>query len=382
MGSKSEKTRATRRILGTIEKRENGRFRLRYTDPNGRRVTAGTYTSRQAAEVELSRIVWSIESGDYSKRAATQIGDLDSKTATLRQLAEYWRTTKTRNGQPLAITTLREYERLVVNVLASFADTPVRLITAGQIEKWWGPEHLRAPNQAAKAYKHLKTLMAFAVKRNWIRESPCVIEGATSYRPAMRPEVPTAEQVEIMLRESSEPFDVVVALAAWGGLRKGEIFELRRRDLSFIESEGETFALVQIERAVTWDKRQAITKVPKTEGSIRAVTLPAFLTEMFKRHLATVAAFPDALLFERRPGTNEQWSGYQLRPEWERVRAVAGFKGSFHSLRSYALTEFAQLNPTLFELMVRGGHRNVKTAMGYQRATGREIELLRGLSRG
>jgi integrase len=277
---------------------------------------------------------------------------------------------------------LREYERLIANVLTSFADAPVRSITAGQIEKWWGPEHLRAPNQTAKAYKHLKTLMDFAVKRNWIRESPCVIEGATSYRPAKRPEIPTREQVEIMCRESREPFDVIIALAAWGGFRKGEILELRRRDFDFVESKGQTWTSVSVERAVTWDKGQATVKVPKTEGSIRTVYLPEFLTELVKRHLATVAAYPDALLFERRPGSNEQWSTYQLRPEWERVRAIAGFNGRFHSLRGFALTEFAQLGGTLFDLMSRGGHRNVKTAMDYQRATGREIELLRGLSRG
>lgn len=368
--------------MGTIEKRPNGRYRLRYTDPDGRRVTAGTYSSKQAAAVELGRIQWAIESGEYSRRVATQIGDLDAKTATLRQLAEQWRTTKTKNGQPLAPTTLREYERLIVNVLSSFADVPVRSITTGQIEKWWGPEHLRAPNQAAKAYKHLKTLMAFAVKRNWIRESPCVIEGATSYRPAKRPEIPTGEQVEIMLQESAEPFDLIIALAAWGGLRKGEIFELRRRDIELVEHKGETFTRVKIERAVTWNNRQAIVKVPKTEGSIRNVVLPSFLTDIVKRHLATVAAFPDALLFERRPGSNEQWGESQLRPEWERVRAIAGFKGRFHSLRGFALTVFAQQGATLHELMSRGGHRNVKTAMDYQRETGREFDLVSGLSRG
>ena len=382
MVSSNEAKRAPRRGMGTIEKRGNGRYRLRYTDPDGRRVTSGTFNSKQIAEVQLSRIVQAIESGEYSRRVATQIGDLDSKTATLRQLGEQWRATKTKNGQPLAITTLREYERLIANVLTSFADIPVRLITPGQIEKWWGPEHLRAPNQAAKAYKHLKTLMDFAVRRHWIRESPCVIEGATSYRPAMRPETPNREQVDVMVREAREPFDVIIALAAWGGFRKGEILELRRRDFVFLEDQGETYTRVSIDRAVTWDKLQAFTKVPKTEGSIRTVTLPAFLTELIKRHLATVAAYPDALLFERGSGSNEHWSSYKLRPEWERVRAVAGYTGTFHSFRSFAMTEFAQLGGTLFEIMSRGGHRNAKTAMLYQRATGREIDLLRTLSRG
>jgi integrase len=382
MASKGEKTRASRSPIGTIEKRENGRYRVRYTDPGGRRVTAGTYASKQLAQAQLNRIQFAIESGEYSKRTASKIGDLDSKTATLRELAEHWRSTQLKGGRPLAISTLKEYERLIVNVLSSMADSPVRSITPGQIEKWWRPEHLRAPNQASKAYKHLKTLMSFAVERRWIMESPCVIKGATSYRPASRPEAPTREQVNIMIESAAEPFKVVMALAAWGGFRKGELFELRRKDLEFLEDQGETWTRVRIERAVTWDKTVAIVKVPKTEGSIRTITLPLFMTDLLKRHLATVAAFPEALLFEKRPGTNEHWSEFQLRQYWEPARAVAGFNGRFHSLRTFALTEFGQLGPSMVELLNRGGHRNVDVAMRYQRDTGREIELLRRLPNG
>jgi integrase len=185
-----------------------------------------------------------------------------------------------------------------------------------------------------------------------------------------------------MIETAAEPFDVVIALAAWAGFRKGEIFELRRKDVEFLEDQGETWARVRIERAVTWDKKIASVKVPKTEASIRTITLPLFMTDLLKRHLATVAAFPEALLFERRPGTNEHWTTYQLRPNWEPVRAAAGFNGRFHSLRAYALTEFGQLSPSLFELLNRGGHRNVDVAMRYQRDTGREIELLRRLPNG
>jgi integrase len=185
-----------------------------------------------------------------------------------------------------------------------------------------------------------------------------------------------------MIESAAAPFDVVIALAAWGGFRKGELFELRRKDVEFLEDQGETWTRIRIQRAVTWDNRLAIVKVPKTEGSIRTITLPLFMTDLLKKHLATVAAFPEALLFERRPGTNEQWTEYQLRPLWEPARAAAGFNGRFHSLRTFALTEFGQLGPSMVELLNRGGHRNVDVAMRYQRDTGREIELLRRLSNG
>lgn len=382
MVSKTETGRGSRRIVGNITKRSNGRYRLRYTDPTGRRVSGGHFQTKQLAELELARIVVAIESGNYAKRAATKIGDLDSKTATLRELAEHWRETRVNNGQPLSPKTLGEYERLISNVLTPFADAPVRSITAGQIEKWWKPEHRRAPNQASKAYKHLKTLMDYALKRRWITESPCLIEGATSYRPAMRPQIPTREQVEIMIRDAPEPFNVVLSLAAWGGFRKGEIFALRRKDVTFEMAEGLVFPRVRVERAVTWVDRAAIEKTPKTEGSIRDVILPPELVPVLKAHLKSVAAYPDALLFDRAPGSGEHWLEYQLNPLWRAARDGAGYSGTFHSLRAFAGTTFAQSGATTFETMDRLGHRNIKTAMAYQRATGRDRELVKGLLNG
>jgi integrase len=374
-------TRSPRKGLGSIEKLPSGRYRVRFTDPQGRRVSGGTFITKQLAELRLSELIFSIQSGNYAKRAATRIGDLDSKTATLRELAEHWRETRLRQGQPLAATTLHEYERLISNVLAPFADMPVRSITAGQIEKWWKPEHKRAPRQANAAYKHLKTLTDYALKRRWITDSPCLIEGATSYRAAARPGIATWEQVTIMVRESPEPFNVVLSLAAGGGLRKGEIFALKRKDVEFETVKGETRVFVRVERAVTWTDRGTFEKTPKTEGSIRTVELPPELVPVLKGHLKSVAAYPDALLFERRPGSGEHWLEFQMKPVWDKVRAAAGYEGRFHSLRTFAATTFAQNGGTVMETMDRLGSRNLKTYAAYQRATGRG-ELVKGLWRG
>ena len=56
----------------------------------------------------------------------------------------------------------------------------------------------------------------------------------------------------------------------------------------------------------------------------------------------------------------------------------AGRRGGSTRL-TFAATEFAKLNPTSQELMDRFGHRDIKTAMRYQRSTGRDAELLRKL---
>ena len=223
--------------------------------------------------------------------------------------------------------------------------------------------------------------MTYAQKRHWIALNPCDIERGTAYTPK-EPPAPTTKQIEIMVENAPEPFRTILIFGAFGGLRKGEILELRRKDISIVKEGGMKFVRLNISRAVIWDKGEAIVSEPKTQAGIRSLLMPLETTEEIVRHLKSISISPEALLFPRKPGSEEHWGEYQLKPYWEKVRELAGFKGRFHSLRAYASTEFAKLNPTDRELMERFGHRNLATAQKYQRTTGREAQLLRGAGNG
>ena len=371
---------AAKRGLGSIRKLPSGKYQVRFTDPNGDRRTARTtFATKAAAEFELTRIRGAIESGTWHVDESPKAGDLDPRTITLRELGRHWRAQQVSSkGNPLSPTTLREYQRLIESTLVTFADQPIRSITRQHVENWRAPELKRAPNQTVKAYKHLKTLMTWAQKRSWIAVNPCDIERGSAYTPS-EPTAPTKQQVEIMLDSASDQFKVVIALAAYGGLRKGEILELRRKDLVAIEDQGERWVQVSISRGVVWDGNKAVVRKPKSDAGVRTLLLPLSVSELVLAHLRTIPIDPESLLFARRTQSNDHWGKYDLNPLWRKVRAQAGFQGRFHSLRTFAATEFAKLNPTSQELMDRFGHRDIKTAMRYQRSTGRDAELLRRL---
>lgn len=371
---------AKRRGIGSIRKLPSGNYQIRFTDPDGiRRTARRTFRTKALAEVEFSKITKSIDEGTWHQEQTPQPGTLDPKTTTLKMLASHWRDQQVSSkGLPLSPNTLREYQRLIESTLATFAEKPIRSITRQQIESWRAPELKRAPNQTVKAYKHLKTLMTFAHKRNWISTNPCDLERGSAYTPR-EPEAPSAAQVQIMLESAEWPFDVVIALAAFGGLRKGEILELRRKDIEVLDEGSEKWVRVNVTRGVIWDRTVPIVRMPKTDAGIRSVLLPMSVTEIVTRHLNSVPIDPEALLFSRNPERNLHWGEYDLNPKWRKVRAQAGFFGRFHSLRTFAATEFAKLSPTSQELMDRFGHKDIKTAMRYQRSTGREAELLRRL---
>ena len=371
----------TKRGQGSIRKLQSGRYQVRFTDPNGvRRSAKITFSKKFLAEAELQRVRGAIEAGTWHVDETASPGDLDPKTLTLVELGAYWRAQRVNSrGQQLSPNTLGEYERLITSTLAQFTDKPIRQITRQQIETWRAPEIKRAPNQTVKAYKHLKSLLDFAEKRHWIAKSPCDIERGTSYAPDEKPNVPSSEQVGIMLDSSNGAFKAVLALAILGGLRKGEILELRRKDLETVLVDGEKWFEVNVARGVIWERAKAIVRQPKTQTGIRRVLLPPTANAILTAHLKTVGISPNSLLFTRNAALNEHWGEFQINPEWRRVRQIAGYAGRFHSLRAFAATEFAKTGATTQELMDRFGHKDVLTAMRYQRSTGREAQLLQRL---
>jgi integrase len=305
---------------------------------------------------------------------------VDPKKLTLAELAKIWRDQRVNGkGQPLSPNTLAEYQRLIESTLRSFAGKRIREITTQQIEAWRTPEITRAPNQTIKAYKHLLTLMSWAHRRAWIASNPCVIERGTAYTPS-EPPIPTPDQVRVMAENAPQPFKAVWALATFGGLRKGEILELRRKDIEIVRDGEERWIVVSVSRGVIWQKGEAIVRAPKTRAGVRIITLPLEASPILQEHLKSVSIDPEALLFAKDPGSKQHWSKDQLNPYWKKLRALAGFPHRFHSLRAYHLTHYALTNATLREIMDRGGHSDIKTAMRYQKTTGRETELLRKMN--
>lgn len=370
--------RGEKRAIGSIRKLPSGRYQMRFTDPAGVVRSGGTFTTKALAESKLNQIQYQIETGAFYQAQAVEAGDLDPKTVTLSELASYWRGIRVnRKGEPLAPKTAAEYERLIESTLSDLKSKPIRSITSGQIERWWRPEYARAPRQTNAAYKHLNTLFEWAVKRKLLPANPCDIDGATSYQ-AARPIAPTDEQVRLMIETADERFRAVVALAAFGGLRKGEIYALTRSDIEVIDGD-EQDVFVNITKSITWHDTEAIVKPPKTSGSVRVVALPPRAHEPIIQRLSEIDSKPDTLLFPRSEQENEPMRESQLRNEWERVRGIAGFSGRFHDLRTYAATEYGKTGATAAELMARFGHRDIRTAQLYQRTTGRERDLVRKL---
>lgn len=102
-------------------------------------------------------------------------------------------------------------------------------------------------------------------------------------------------------------YPAAVTLAAWSGLRFGELFALARRHVDL------DAGTVRVERALEQVPGKPITfGKPKTDKSRRLVHLPGFVLAALREHMAEhVEAAPDALLF---PKINAYQHGQNITP--------------------------------------------------------------------
>jgi integrase len=364
---------------GNIRKLTSGRYQVRFTDQNGQRRSFGTFESKKAATDALRLALTQVEFETYQPEKARQLKA--GKSITLAQAAERYRELGTRGGKPLSPRTLFEYQCYISRDLGHLAKKPIAAITQEDVEAWWikvgekGTLTLRS-----KVYSHLKSITRFALRKGWISADPCQIRGGGQAPSPMSVNIPSVLQVRIMIDTAPLELKALFAIAAWGGLRKGEILELRRKDVLYVNNESSQLALIRVQRAVIWLKDGQTQVRPPKWDSARDVLLPSQASKLVAELLDRSPQDPDALLFPARPTRFlEHLGNHRLNRVWYKVRSSSEYSGTFHSLRSFAGTQFVVAGATLRETMSRLGHSSAKTAMRYQASLGREEQLVRGL---
>jgi integrase len=367
---------ANSKLPSGIRQVTSGKFQVRYTGPDGKRYSGGTYRTKTDARSALAIIQASISDRTWKrKKAQVDDGQLSGKS-TLAEWSEEWIRTRTarKTGQPLATGTQRYYRNLVSAGLRTF-DRPIQTITSAQIRKWWTSYRLEYPRAANSSYKYLNTLLGLASRRNAIPENPCDIDGAASWEPKPKGRLSSRENVDRLIEESPNPWKAFFAITVYGGLRRGEVAELRIEDLTFDQNSPDRVAL-DIRRSATWISNSEVeVGAPKSRAGNRVVWLSPTAGGILREYLEGRPKNADALLFSSDDGGLNHLRESTIRHQVALARKQFGLKESLHRLRDYSLTLYAQQGATLQEIMARGGHSNVQAAMAYQRDAGRDAEL-------
>jgi integrase len=359
-----------RRSFGQLRRLPSKRWQAFYTGPDtALHYAPSTFEAKIDAEAWLTDERRLIASGAWVAPADRHHAQVTS--ITLGSYASAWLADRT-----LKPRTREHYQALLDHhILPALGDKPLKAITPVTIRSWHAERGSKTPTMRAHAYGLLRTILGSAVHDGLISTNPCHIRGAGNSKRVHKIKPLTLPELEALTAAMPERYRAMTLLAAWCGLRFGELAELRRSDIDLKN------ARVRVRRAVVRVGGKSVVGTPKSDAGIRDVAIPPHLIPILKTHVAEHAEFGrDGLLFPAAGGGHLAPSS--LYKVFYPARRAAGRSDlRWHDLRHTGAVLAATTGATLAELMARLGHSTQGAALRYQHAAqDRDAEIARRLS--
>ena len=298
--------------------------------------------------------------------------------ATFGDYAERWLAMRKVKGRPLAARTREGYTDLLDRfILGTFARQSIHRIRREDVDAWYDRTAKDTPTYRARAYSLLRTILASAVDDGYLLVNPAKIRGAGSTPRRHQIRVLDMEELATLTAAMPPRYRALIQIGLWGGLRFGELTELRRGDVDTKRG------VIHVRRAVVLVKGSFIVKTTKSDAGVRDVLLPPEIMPLVRQHLLEhTAPGPDGLLFPSHHDPAEHLRQSSLTRVFYPARLAAGRPDfRFHDLRHTHLTMYAQAGATTAEIKARGGHSTSQAALRYQAvAQGREALIVAKLS--
>ena len=353
-----------RRRFGLIRRLPSGKFQASYIDPDSRRHTAPeTYRTEADAARYLDRIEREIKRGHW-------MADEGLGRRTLRECCEAYLEENPRVGLRWAETCRRNMRLHMAELL----DMPIINITPPVVRAW----HAKAlrgnggRTSISQSYRLMRSVLNVAVQDGAILRNPCQIPGAGAQRSPER-KIATPAQVAQLVEETTPRFRAAVVLAAWCGLRRGEICALRTEDVDLHSG------VVRVRRNYVelLEQPTRFEKDPKSDAGKRTVTIPPHVMPVLKHHAEEFAG--TEFFFVDRYGTRVR--GNAVYQAYVRARKKVGVDISFHDLRHTGQSLAAATGASLVDLKKRLGHSSTAAAQRYMHAVeGRDAQIAKALS--
>jgi len=222
------------------------------------------------------------------------------------------------------------------------------------------------------------TILATAVHDELISANPCHIRGAGNSKRVHKVTTLSLAELSTLVASMPERYQPMTLLAAWCGLRFGELTELRRKDIDL------TNGVIHVRRAVTRVAGEFIVGTPKSDAGVRDVSIPPHLLPILRMHLSTsITGGREGLLFPAAGDPTRHLAPASLYRVFYPARQAAGRPNlRWHDLRHTGAVLAASTGASLAELMARLGHSTPQAALKYQHASkGRDAEIAALLSK-
>lgn len=340
----SIRKRRQRRADGTLGP---DRWRVRWYDPEGRQ-RHDTFDREGDALRFKARVETDVYSGSFI--------DPERARQTVASFHREWR----ESVVDLRRSSLSRLDATVLNqVLPEFGRLPLSGVSNAHVRAW--VSRLRASGLSAssirKAVFALRRILAAAVadRRLAFNAADNVPLPAEEYGDQRFLDgIEVATLVEAFRALGGGRFDALPLVAAYGGLRFGELAALRRSRVDVVRGR-----LQVVEKLEDVDGVLSFGP-PKTKNGRREVPLPRRVVRALEQHLAAfVDPASDALVFTGLQGQPLRRAGFRRSWWLPAVRAAGLDPFTFHELRHTFVSLWVSLNVNPKEISVRAGHSSV-----------------------
>lgn len=240
------------------------------------------------------------------------------------------------------------------HVLPEFGSLPLCAVTHAHVQQWTTRQvgHLSGSTIRKNVFAFRRVLQA-AVRQDLIRTNPTT---GISLPSASRLEQRFLDRGEVTrLADTIKPrYRAMVLVAAYGGLRFGELCALRRSSVNVLKN------TVAVRETLVDLNGQVSFGPPKTKGSSRLVTLPSSVMREVAEHMDSFTDTEgDALLFTFANGAAIRRSWFRQRV-WLPALTKAELQGlRFHDLRHTFVALWVSLGRNAKEVSTVAGHSSV-----------------------
>ena len=333
------------------------RFVACYRDPEGRQRSAGTYSTRRAAERGAHREEAKVREGAWHDHSRGQV-----------TFAEYvetvWLPSKHVETSTLAV--YRSY--LDKHFIPTFGRRPMGKILPSEIQRWvtTATEHGLSAASVRKYHTMLHSVFERAQRDRVITFNPCA---HTELPKVLKKKTRTLTPDEYVAILASLPAQhrLMVETAINTGLRWGELIALKPRHLDLIKrtlTVEETVVEVSIKNSPTGARM--LTKPYPKDNEPRTMELQPDLITQLTDSITTRHLGPGDLLFATREGTPISRNTFRTRIWLPAVKASGvGFDVRVHDLRHAHASWLLAGGSDLKSVMDRMGHAQITTTQKY-----------------
>ena len=336
------------------------RFVACYRDPEGRQRSAGTYSSRRAAERAAHREEAKVRDGAWHDHSRGQV-----------TFAEYVETVwlPSKHVETSTLAAYRSY--LDKHFIPTFGRRPMGKILPTEIQRWVTTATQNGLSAASvrKYHTMLHSVFERALRDRVVTFNPCA---HTELPKVVKKKARTLTHEEYVAILTSLPAQhrLMVETAINTGLRWGELIALKPRHLDLIKhtlTVEETVVEVSIKNSPTGARM--ITKPYPKDNEARTMGLPADLVDQLADWITARRLNPDDLLFATRDGTPISRNTFRTRV-WRPAVVASGidFDVRVHDLRHAHASWLLAGGSDLKSVMDRMGHAQITTTQKYLHA--------------